>query len=147
MIKGEFMQQAIELSKKAAKSGEIPVGAVVVKNGEIIAQGYNRREEKQSVVSHAEIEAIEAACEALGTWRLDGCEIYVTLEPCPMCAGAIIASRAERVVFGAFNEKEGAMGSVCNLCDCGLMNRPQLIGGFMENECVKVISDFFSALR
>ena len=147
MIKEEFMRAAAQNAKKAALLGEVPVGAVIVKEGKIIANGYNKRELKQNALSHAETEAINEACEKLGSWRLDGCTLYVTLEPCPMCTGAIMASRIERVVFGAYDEKGGAMGGVCNLCEMPFMNKPQIIGGFMEKECAKVLSDFFEALR
>ena len=147
MIKTEFMAVAIENAKKAAQLGEVPVGAVIVKENKIIACGYNKRELKQNALSHAETEAINDACEALGSWRLDGCTMYVTLEPCPMCAGAIIGSRIERVVFGAYDEKGGAMGGVCNLCDMDFMNRPQVTGGFMEKECSAVLTEFFGTLR
>ena len=147
MIKKDFMERAIRISEKAAQLGEVPVGAVIVKDNKIIAEGYNRREERKNVLSHAETEAISAACEALGSWRLDGCELYVTLEPCPMCTGAIMASRIERVVFGAYDEKGGAMGSVCNLCEMPFMNVPQVIGGYMADECVSVLTGFFNSLR
>ncbi len=147
MIKKEFMQRAIALSKKAAELGEVPVGAVIVKNDKIIAEGYNRREEKKNVLSHAETEAISSACEALSSWRLDGCEMYVTLEPCPMCTGAIMASRIERVIYGAYDEKGGAMGSICNLCEMPFANSVQIIGGYMQEECADVLSRFFEELR
>lgn len=147
MIKEEFMKEALRLAEKAAQAGEVPVGAVIVKENKIIAVGYNKREKKQNVLSHAETEAINAACEALSSWRLDGCTMYVTLEPCPMCTGAIMASRIERVVYGAYDEKGGAMGSVCNLCEMPFMNKPQVIGGFMETECAAVLTEFFGSLR
>lgn len=147
MIKEEFMCEAIALAEKAAKAGEVPVGAVIVKENKIIASGYNKREARQNALSHAETEAINAACEALSSWRLDGCTMYVTLEPCPMCTGAIMASRIERVVFGAYDEKGGAMGSVCNLCEMPFMNKPQIIGGFMSEECADVLTEFFGSLR
>lgn len=147
MIKEEFMRAAVENAQKAAQLGEVPVGAVIVKGDKIIAHGYNRRETKKNALSHAETEAINAACESLGSWRLDGCTMYVTLEPCPMCTGAIMTARIDRVVFGAYDEKGGAMGGVCNLCEMPFMNKPQIIGGFMEKECAKVLSDFFEALR
>lgn len=147
MLREDFMKRAIELSKKAAQCGEIPVGALIVKDGRIIAEGYNRREEKQNVLSHAEIEAISSACEALSSWRLDGCEMYVTLEPCPMCTGAIMASRIERVVFGAYDEKGGAMGGVCNLCEMDFQNAPAVVGGYYEEECADVLRGFFASLR
>ena len=147
MIKEEFMKEALRLAEKAAQAGEVPVGAVIVKENKIIARGYNKREEKQNVLSHAETEAINSACESLSSWRLDGCTMYVTLEPCPMCTGAIMASRIERVVYGAYDEKGGAMGSVCNLCELPFMNKPQVIGGFMERECGSVLTTFFGTLR
>lgn len=147
MIKEEFMRAAVENAQKAAQLGEVPVGAVIVKGDKIIAHGYNRRETKKNALSHAETEAINAACESLGSWRLDGCTMYVTLEPCPMCTGAIMTARIDRVVFGAYDEKGGAMGGVCNLCEMPFMNKPQIIGGFMEKECAKVLSGFFEALR
>lgn len=147
MIKEEFMKRALELSKKAAQLGEVPVGAVIVREDKIIAEGYNKREARQNALSHAETEAINAACEVLSSWRLDGCTMYVTLEPCPMCAGAIMASRIERVIFGAYDEKGGAMGGVCDLCEKPFMNRPQVIGGFMEGECSDVLKAFFDNLR
>ena len=147
MIKKEFMERAVENARMAARLGEVPVGAVIVKEDKIIAEGYNKREAKQNVLSHAETEAINSACEALGSWRLDGCTMYVTLEPCPMCTGAIMASRIERVIFGAYDEKGGAMGGICNLCDMPFMNRPQVVGGYMEQECAEVLSEFFGALR
>lgn len=147
MIKEEFMTAAVENAKKAALLGEVPVGAVIVKGDKIIAHGYNKREMKQNALSHAETEAINSACEKLGSWRLDGCTLYVTLEPCPMCTGAIMASRIERVVFGAYDEKGGAMGGVCDLCSMNFMNTPQVIGGFMQKECAAVLTQFFSGLR
>ena len=147
MIKEEFMQRAVENAKKAFAAGEVPVGAVIVKENKIIAEGYNKREAKQNALSHAETEAINSACESLGSWRLDGCTMYVTLEPCPMCTGAIMASRIERVVFGAYDEKGGAMGGVCDLCGMPFMNKPQVIGGFMEKECADILMEFFGKLR
>ena len=128
----KFMQQAILLAKEAAKNGEIPVGAVVVKDGEVIATGRNRREKEKSALGHAEIEAIHNACQALGTWRLSDCEIYVTLEPCPMCAGAIVNSRIKKVVFGAFDKNGGACDSVCNLLSMPFSSRPEGWAGIME---------------
>lgn len=147
MIKEEFMERAIENARIAAKAGEVPVGAVIVKGDKIIAEGYNKRELKQDALSHAETEAIASACRELSSWRLDGCTLYVTLEPCPMCTGAIMQSRIERVVFGAYDEKGGAMGGVCDLCEMSFMNKPQVIGGFMEKECTEVLRAFFESLR
>lgn len=127
--------------------GEIPVGAVIVKDGEIVAEGSNRREEKKDALSHAETEAIGAACRALGDWRLDGCTLYVTLEPCPMCAGAIINSRISTVVFGAFDLRAGSLDSVVNLCNYPFDSRLEVYGGICEDECAAVLSDFFKAVR
>ena len=143
----KFMQQAILLAKEAAKNGEIPVGAVVVKDGEVIATGRNRREKEKSALGHAEIEAIHNACQALGTWRLSDCEIYVTLEPCPMCAGTIINSRIKKVVFGAFDKNGGACDSVCNLLSMPFSSRPEVWAGIMEEECKALLEDFFKNVR
>lgn len=143
----KFMQLALSAARQAAKRGEIPVGAVVVKDGEVISVGSNRREEKNSVISHAEIEAIEKAAKRLGDWRLDGCELYVTLEPCPMCTGAIINSRISTVIFGAYDLNAGCMDSVINLCDYPFPTRPEIYGGICEDECAKVLKDFFGAVR
>ena len=125
----------------------MPVGAVIVKDGEIIAAAHNLREAKQNALSHAEIEAINIACKKLNSWRLDGCELYVTLEPCPMCTGAIINSRISTVVFGAYDLKAGCMDSVINLCDYPFEVKPQIYGGIMEDECGKILEEFFEKLR
>ncbi len=143
----KFMIKALELAEEAKKKGEIPVGAVIVKDGEIISTGRNMREEKQNALSHAEIEAINAACKVLGDWRLDGCEMYVTLEPCPMCAGAIINSRIKTLVFGAYDSKMGSIDSVVNLCDLPYEHKVEVYGGIMEDECVSILKDFFKLLR
>ncbi len=142
-----FMNRAIALAKQAQEKGEIPVGAVIVKDGKIIAEGKNFRESAQNALGHAEIDAINAACKALGTWRLDGCTLYVTLEPCVMCTGAIINSRISEVVFGAYDLERGCMDSVTNLCDLKLGNRPQIYGGIREDECKQLLTDFFKAVR
>ena len=143
----KFMTAALEEANAAAKNGEVPVGAVIVKNGEIIATGRNMREEKQNALSHAEIEAINNACKKLGSWRLDGCEMYVTLEPCPMCTGAIINSRISTLIFGAYDSKAGSVDSVINLCDYPYNHRPEIYGGIMEDECLEVLQKFFKNLR
>lgn len=143
----KFMHRALELAREAASAGEVPVGAVIVKDGKIIAEGKNMREEKQNALSHAEIEAINAACKKLKSWRLDDCELYVTLEPCPMCAGAILNSRIKTLVFGAFDLKAGCVDSVINLCDYPLNPKPEIYGGICEDECLKVLRDFFDGLR
>ena len=142
-----FMQAAIEQAMLAAGEDEVPVGAVVVKDGEIISRGRNRRELGKNALYHAETEAIDLACKALGGWRLMGCTLYVTLEPCPMCAGAIINSRIERVVFGAYDKKAGSCGSVVNLFELPYNHKPELSGGVLEEECAELLSSFFKKLR
>ena len=141
------MEQALALAKEAGARGEVPVGAVIVHNGEIIATGKNGREENKNALSHAEIEAIDNACRTLGGWRLPGCELYVTLEPCPMCAGAIINSRIEKVYFGAYDKKAGSVRSLVRLFDIPYNHKPEIEGGIMEEECAEVLSDFFRRLR
>ena len=143
----KFMKRAIELAKIAALNGEVPVGAVIVKDGKIIAEGKNQREQKQSALSHAEIEAIRGANEVLGSWRLDGCEIYVTLEPCPMCAGAILNSRISEVVFGAFDKEAGFVDSVTNVFSLVKGNKTKIFCGICEEECEQILQDFFKAVR
>ena len=142
-----FMQQALELAREAAEAGEVPVGCVIVQNGEIVGRGRNRREEKQATASHAEMEAIAEANKTLGSWRLDECELYVTLEPCPMCAGAIINARIGRVWYGARDEAMGACGGVLNLFMERFPNRPALVGGILAEECRAVLAEFFAGLR
>ena len=142
-----YMEQALLLAREAAACGEVPVGCVIVRNGAVIGRGRNRREEKQATASHAEMEAIAQANEALGSWRLDGCELYVTLEPCPMCAGAILNARISRVWYGARDAAMGACGGVTNLYMEDFANRPALVGGILAQECRQVLSDFFSSLR
>ena len=141
------MLYAIELAKISAKETEVPVGAVVVKDGEIVGEGRNRRENGKNALAHAEVEAISEACKKLGGWRLHQCEIYVTLEPCPMCAGAIINSRLKKVTFGAFDKKAGSCGSVTNLFEFPYNHKPLIEGGVMEKECSQLLSDFFKELR
>lgn len=143
----EFMKLAILEAEKAAEKCEVPVGAVIVKNGEVIAVGHNLREEKQNALSHAEMEVINTACKKLGSWRLDDCEMYVTLEPCPMCTGAIINSRIKTVIFGAYDSKMGCMDSVINLCDYPFNHKVEIYGGIMEDECLSVLQNFFKNLR
>jgi len=147
MMHEEYMRQALELAREAAAAGEVPVGCVIVRDGAVIGRGRNRREEKQQVVSHAEMEAIAQANETLGTWRLDGCTMYVTLEPCPMCAGAIINARLDRVYYGARDEAMGACGGVLNLFMENFPHRPALVGGVLAEECRAVLSAFFRTLR
>ncbi|MGN0528752.1 MAG: nucleoside deaminase [Eubacterium sp.] len=143
----EFMQKAVELAKISADEGEVPVGAVVVKDGEIVGEGRNRREIGKNALYHAEIEAIDNACKSLGGWRLWQCDLYVTLEPCPMCAGAIINSRIKNVYFGAYDKKAGSFGSVADFNALPYNHKPQIYGGIMEEECASLLSDFFKKLR
>ena len=142
-----YMQKAIEQAEIAAAENEVPVGAVIVRNDEIVATGRNRREQGKNALLHAETDAIYNACQRLGGWRLWNCEIYVTLEPCPMCTGAIINSRIKRVVFGAFDKKAGSCASVVNLFELPYNHKPELISGVMENECAELLSRFFKELR
>ena len=143
----DFMREALALARKAAQNGEVPVGCVIVRGGEIVGRGRNRREEKRRTSSHAEIEAIAQANEALGSWRLDDCTLYVTLEPCPMCAGAIVNARIPRVYYGARDEAMGACGGVVNLFMERFPSRPALVGGILAGECRAVLADFFRILR
>ena len=142
-----YMRQALELAREAAAAGEVPVGCVIVHDGRVIGRGRNRREEKQAVSSHAEMEAMAQANEALGSWRLEDCTLYVTLEPCPMCAGAIINARIPRVVYGASDKKCGATGSVCNLFSMGFNHHPKVEMGILETECAALLTEFFQKLR
>ena len=146
-MKEYFMTEALRLAGISADEGEVPVGAVVTIGNKIIGRGRNRREKVKNALHHAEIEAINEACTRLGGWRLWECEMYVTLEPCPMCAGAIINSRIKKVTFGAWDKKNGACGSVTNLFTSGFSFVPIYEGGFMESECADVISRFFKSLR
>ncbi len=143
----EYMQAALALAREAAAEGEVPVGCVIVCNGEIVGRGRNRREQVKNALSHAELEAIDQACRTLGGWRLWECTLYVTLEPCPMCAGAIINARIPRVVYGAGDHKAGSCGSVCNLFSMAYNHHPQVESGLMEEECGAVLKDFFKNLR
>ena len=143
----DYMRAALALAREAAEAGEVPVGCVIVRNGEIVGRGRNRREEKRATASHAEMEAIAQTNERLGTWRLEDCELYVTLEPCPMCAGALLYARIRRVWYGARDEAMGACGGVPNLFMERFPNRPALVGGILAEECRQVLSDFFTGLR
>ena len=142
-----FMAQALALAAEAAAAGEGPVGCVIVRDGTVVGRGRNRREERQATASHAEMEAIAQANAALGTWRLEDCELYVTLEPCPMCAGAILNARIRRVWYGARDAAFGACGGVTNLFMENFPNRPALVGGILEADCRQVLADFFAGLR
>ena len=143
----EMMRLALSQAAKAAAEGEVPVGAVVCRNKEVVSVGRNRREKGKNALYHAEIEAIDSACRKLGGWRLWECEMFVTLEPCPMCAGAIINSRIKKVTFGAYDKKNGACGSVIDMFSLPFTHKPEVTGGVMEEECAKILSDFFSDLR
>lgn len=144
----EMMMKAINLANKALEIGECPVGAIIIdKEGKIIGEGYNRRETDKSPTAHAEILAIEAAARHLGSWRLSDCTLYVTLEPCPMCAGAIINSRLKRVVYGAFDDKGGACTSVVNLFELPFNHKPLVRSRVLEKECGELLTGFFRELR
>ena len=142
-----YMQAALSLAKEAAEAGEVPVGCVIVRNGQIVGQGRNRREEGKSALAHAEIEAIADACKNLGGWRLWDCTLYVTLEPCPMCAGAIVNARIPRVVFGASDKKCGACGSVCDIFSMDFNHHPEVTKGILEAESTALLTEFFQNLR
>ncbi len=143
----KYMAQAIELARYAASLGEVPIGAVVVKNGEIVGEGYNLRETEKLATAHAEISAIGAACKKLGGWRLFGCTLYVTLEPCAMCAGAIVNSRIDRVVYGASDIRFGACGSLFNINSYPLNHAFEITSGVCLDECKALLSEFFAELR
>ena len=147
MTHEEYMKEALTLAREAAAHGEVPVGCVIVRDGKIIGRGRNRREEKQAVSSHAEMEAMAQANAALGTWRLEDCDLYVTLEPCPMCAGAILNARIRRVFYGTRDDVMGACGGVLNLYMEDFPNRPQLVGGVLGAECRAILQDFFRDMR
>ena len=141
------MRMALEQAEQARQLGEVPVGCVVVKDGQVIGRGYNRRETERTVLGHAELMAIRQAEQALGDWRLTGCTLYVTLEPCPMCAGAILNARPESVVFGASDPVFGACGGVMNLFEEAFGVRIRLYGGVLAAECAGLLQEFFSGLR
>ncbi len=142
-----YMEAALELAREAFDDGEVPVGCVIVRGDQIVGRGRNRREKGRNALAHAEVEAIADACKNLGGWRLWECTLYVTLEPCPMCAGAIINARIPRVVFGASDEKAGSCGSVCNLFSMEYNHHPQVEKGLKEAECAALLQDFFAQLR
>lgn len=143
----DYMRLAIQLAQEAAKEGEVPVGAVVIYNGEVIGTGRNRREKGKNALAHAELEAIDMACRVRGGWRLFDCDLYVTLEPCPMCAGAVINARIRRVVVGTADPKAGSCGSVTDLFQLPYNHRPERIFGVLEDECRGMLRDFFRDLR
>lgn len=142
----KFMVAALSEAKKAEALEETPIGCVIVRDGKIIARGHNKRETKKNALMHAEIIAIDKACRKLGGWRLPGCEIYVTLEPCPMCMGAILQSRIEKVYFGAYDYKSGCLGSVCDLSQI-LPHKVTYDGGVLQTECEEILKKFFKKLR
>lgn len=142
-----YMTQALELAREAMAEGEVPVGCVIVKDGVVVGRGRNRRETCRTALGHAEIEAIAMACKTLGGWRLKDCALYVTLEPCPMCAGGIINSRIETVRYGARDEKAGCCSSVLNLFEERFNHHPRIYRGPLEPQCQKILQDFFLDLR
>ena len=143
----KYMKAALRLARKAAEEGEVPVGAVVVCDGQIVGRGRNRREGKKNALHHAEIEAIGKACKKLGGWRLHKCDLYVTLEPCPMCAGAIINARIKTVYYGAPDPKAGSCGTLVNLFALPYNHKPAVVAGVLEDECADVLRVFFRVLR
>lgn len=143
----QLMQAALHEARKAERIGEVPIGAVIARNGQIIARGHNRRETRQDVTLHAELVAIRTACRRLRSWRLDGCELYVTLEPCVMCAGAIVQARIKTVVFGATDPKAGAVGSITNVFDLRQNHQVAWQGGLLKDECSAILRDFFAVRR
>ena len=142
-----FMEEALALAREAFADGEVPVGCVITKGDQIVGRGRNRREKGKSALAHAEIEAIDEACRSLGGWRLWECTLYVTLEPCPMCAGAIINARIPRVVYGASDAKCGAARSVCSLFSMDFNHHPQVEQGILEQRCAALLTEFFQKLR
>lgn len=142
-----YMRQALDLARSALPAGDVPVGCVVVKDGRIVGRGYNRREADHDALAHAECLAIQDACRTLGGWNLHGCDLYVTLEPCPMCAGAILNSRLRAVYYGARDDKAGACGGVLNLFMEGFNHKPRIYGGVLAQECGALLCDFFHSLR
>ena len=143
----EYMERALELARQAMAEGEVPVGCVIVKDGRVVEEGRNRRETGRTALGHAEIEAIHQACRTLGGWRLTGCTLYVTLEPCPMCAGAIVNARIPALYYGARDDKAGCCGSVLNLFEERFNHHPRIYGGLMEEECTALLQAFFQELR
>ena len=147
MDKTDYMREALKLAQEAFDDGEVPVGAVIVKDGDIIAVGRNRREKAKNALLHAEIDAINNACTALGGWRLWNCEIYVTLEPCPMCAGAILNAHIPQVYFGAYDFKNGSCGTITNLFEMPYNFKPAYEGGILQEACADILKRFFKKLR
>ena len=147
MEREDYMRAALALAHEAAADGEVPVGCVIVRGGEIVGRGRNRREELGDATAHAEVEAIREAGAALGSWRLEGCTMYVTLEPCPMCAGGILSARIPEIYYGAKDAGFGACGSILNLFEENFRHHPKIIGHILEDECRQVLQDFFAGVR
>ena len=147
MTDSELMGLALEEARKAAALGEVPVGAVVARNGEVVAAAHNTRETEKNALHHAELLAIDAACKKLGGWRLWQCELFVTLEPCPMCAGGILSARIPEIYYGAKDAGFGACGSILNLFEENFRHHPKIIGHILEDECRQVLQDFFAGVR
>ncbi len=144
----QYMRQAIRQAQSAARADEVPVGCVIVKDGKVIARARNRRQQSRQACAHAEVLCIGYACKKLRSWRLDGCEMYVTLEPCPMCAGAAVNARLKTVIFGAYDQKAGYAGTLHNtLSDSRLNHRPDVVGGVLERECAELLSGYFAKKR
>lgn len=143
----EYMRQALELARQAMAEGEVPVGCVIVRDGAVVGRGRNRRETAQTALGHAELEAIAQACRTLGGWRLAGCALYVTLEPCPMCAGGIISARIPEIYYGAKDAGFGACGSILNLFEEDFRHHPKIVGHILEAECAALLRDFFAQVR
>jgi len=147
MTHEDYMRQALDLARQAAAAGEVPVGCVIVRDGQVIGRGRNRREEDNDPAGHAELAAIRDACRTIGDWRLTGTRLYVTLEPCPMCAGGIISARIPEVYYGAKDAGFGACGSVLNLFEENFRHHPKIVGHILEAECAALLGDFFSGVR
>jgi tRNA(adenine34) deaminase len=143
----QYMRMALELARQAAEEGEVPVGCVIVRDGIVVGRGYNKREREQNALSHAELIAIREACETVGFWRLPDCEMFVTLEPCPMCAGGIINSRIAKVWYGADDPKAGACGSVVDLFSFPFNHKPQTVSGILAEESAELLRGFFKGIR
>lgn len=147
MEREDYMRLALELGERARETGDVPVGCVVVRDGVVVGRGWNQREAHGDALAHAEVQAIREACCTVGSWRLSGCWLYVTLEPCPMCAGAIVNARLDAVCYGAKDRKAGCCGSVLNLFEEGFNHRPRVYGGILGAECAQQLSAFFAELR
>ena len=143
----QWMERALALAREALADGEVPVGAVVVRAGKVLGEGRNRREKAHTALAHAEAEAIHRACQTLGDWRLEGCTLYVTLEPCPMCTGAALNAHVERIVYGAEDDRAGCCGSAADLLGLPYAHRPDLYRGFLEEDCRRLLQEFFRGLR